>query len=139
MKHAESVLVKQRLSAPSSQIDFSGQWKNELGSSMVLSIEGSQVTGTYLSAVSAGDGPVEAPLYGSVTGDLISFSVNWGNSITSWVGHGIRENDQDGIVTLWHLVAAIPDETNPQSQWKTVYAGADSFTRILSGKKQTPL
>lgn len=96
---------------------------------MDLSIQGNQVTGTYWTAVSAEGKPIQAPLIGTVTGDLISFSVNWGNAITTWVGHGVFENQVETILTLWHLVVSIEDETNPQEQWKTVYAGADSFVR----------
>jgi len=68
-------------------------------------------------------------LQGSVAGDLISFTVNWGETITTWIGHGVVDNGAPGILTLWHLVLTIPDETDPQKQWKTVMAGADEFVR----------
>ncbi|HWW15810.1 MAG TPA: avidin/streptavidin family protein [Candidatus Dormibacteraeota bacterium] len=128
MKHAELALAKAGAVTPA-PFDFSGHWVNELTSYMDLTVNGAAVTGTYTSAVSSGGGPITMPLSGTVTGDLISFTVNWGSAITAWVGHGVLSNGQPQILTLWHLVLAIDDETNPEEQWKTVMAGADEFTR----------
>lgn len=129
LKHAELAYFKTPMVAPS-PFDFSGHWENELTSYMDLQINGNVVTGTYVSAVSDNGGPTPPfPLYGSVAGDLINFSVNWGEAITSWVGHGVVDGDEAQILTLWHLVQTVDDETNPKKQWKTVLAGADEFTR----------
>jgi ATP-dependent DNA ligase len=63
-------------------------------------------------------------------GDLIAFVVNWGEAITAWTGHGaFDDQNQPEILTLWHLVMSIADETNPKNQWETVMAGADTFGR----------
>jgi hypothetical protein len=129
MKHAELSLLKTK-NVPPAQFDFSGHWVNELKSYMDLTVTGSDVSGKYVSAVSETGGPTPPfPLRGSVAGDLISFTVNWGEAITTWVGHGVMSNGAPQILTLWHLVLTIQDETNPQEQWKTVMAGADEFTR----------
>lgn len=127
---AELALQRTKNLSPAT-FDFNGHWKNELNSYMDLTVDkDNNVTGTYVSAVTGAGGPSpETPLSGTITGDLISFTVNWGEAITSWVGHGVFENAQPRIVTLWYMVMAVSDETNPQQQWKTTMAGADEFAR----------
>jgi hypothetical protein len=128
-KHAELAYFKTPMVAPG-KFEFSGNWQNELTSYMDLQINGSVVTGTYVSAVSDTGGPTPSfPVSGSVAGDLISFSVNWGGAITAWVGHGVFAAGAPQILTLWHLVQTVDDETDPSKQWQTVFAGADEFTR----------
>jgi len=129
MKHAELALLKTSNVAPR-KFDFSGHWVNELGSCMDLAVSGDKVTGTYVSAVSESGKPTPPfPLQGVVAGDLISFSVNWGDAITSWVGHGVIDHKRPQILTLWHLVLTVAAETSPEEQWKTVMSGADEFSR----------
>jgi len=85
-----------------------------------MTVDGSNnVTGKYTSAVSGSGGPTPSTdLRGTVTGDLIAFTVNWGSAITTWAGHGVFDaNNQPQILTLWHLVVSIADETDPQQQW----------------------
>jgi len=130
-QHAEIALQKTKNLTPA-VFDFGGHWKNELGSYMDLTVDGSNnVTGKYVSAVSGTGGPTPSTdLRGTVTGDLIAFTVNWGSAITTWAGHGVFDaNNQPQILTLWHLVVSIADETDPQKQWETVMAGADTFFR----------
>jgi hypothetical protein len=128
---AESALQKTKNLVPPS-FNFAGHWNNELGSTMDLTIRpDNSVTGTYQSAVSGNNGPTPVmDLRGTTTGDLIVFSVNWGESIATWAGHGVVDkNNEPEILTLWHLVVSIADETNPQNQWETILAGSDTFTR----------
>ena len=130
-QHAEVALQKTKNLEPP-VFDFGGHWRNELGSYMDLTVDGNNnVTGKYVSAVSGTGGPTPSTdLRGTVTGDLIAFMVNWGSAITTWAGHGVFDAaNQPQILTLWHLVVSIADETNPQNQWETVMAGADSFSR----------
>jgi avidin family protein len=131
-QHAELALQKTTNLKPP-VFDFGGhRRKNELGSDMDLTVDGkNNVTGKYVSAVSGNGGPTASTdLRGTVTGDLIAFTVNWGSAITKWAGHGVFDSgNQPQILTLWHLVVSIADETNPQKQWETVMAGADSFSR----------
>jgi hypothetical protein len=96
---------------------------------MDFTITGNAVTGTYTTAVSdPNNAPIRKPLVGTVASDLISFTVNWGSSITSWVGHGVEDSEKGPILlTLWHLVLTIPNETDPKNQWKSVLSGADEF------------
>ncbi len=139
MHHAEQQVFrngsKNTLSKP---IDFSGDWKNELGSTMSLSVnQNGVVVGSYISAVSdTGSGPTPPfDLTGAVAGDLLSFTVNWGTEITAWIGHGTRDSKGDQILTLWHVVKNVPHETDPEQQWRMILAGADSFYRILTNRK----
>jgi Avidin family len=130
-KHAELALQKTKNLKPP-VFDFSGHWENELGSYMDLKVDAkNNVTGTYVSAVTGTGGPTpKTDVSGTVTGDLIAFMVNWGEAITAWTGHGaFDDQNQPEILTLWHLVVSIADETNPKNQWETVMAGADTFTR----------
>lgn len=130
MKNAEPIVSKMSSLKPTSEVDFKGHWINELKSYMDLTISGTSLTGSYVSAVSKTDEPTKPfDLLGTVAGDMISFTVNWGNSITTWIGHGVIEGGKPEILTLWHLVVAIPNETDPEVQWKTVLAGADTFRR----------
>lgn len=129
MQNAEQTFFATKTVAPSALVDFNGRWVNELGSTMRLQIEpNASVTGSYISAVSETGTPTpEMRLAGTVAGDLICFTVNWGECITAWVGHGIIDQGAARIVTLWQMVLAVPDETAPGQQWKTVMAGADVF------------
>ena len=130
-RQAELALQKTKNLKPP-VFDFSGHWNNELGSFMDLNVDAkNNVRGTYVSAVSGTGGPTpKADVRGTVTGDLIAFMVNWGEAITAWTGHGVFDaNNQPQILTLWHLVVSIADETNPKNQWETVMAGADTFSR----------
>jgi hypothetical protein len=129
--HAEVALQKTKNLKPTT-FDFNGHWKNELKSYMDIKVNGNNnVTGKYVSAVSGTGGPTPSTdVQGTVTGDLIVFTVNWGSAITTWAGHGIFDaSNQPQILTLWHLVLSIADETDPQKQWETVMAGADTFFR----------
>lgn len=130
-RHAEQ-FVKRTASAPCPPFDFSGDWRNELKSTMTLKVdEDGTVCGQYASYVSDSGGPIPSyPLHGTSTNDLISFTVNWGSEITSWIGHGAFDDDgQPRILTLWQLVKCVPDIEDPETQWKTVMAGADTFFR----------
>jgi len=72
-------------------------------------------------------------------GDLLSFSVNFRDiCITSWTAHGVVDHGATKILSLWQMVVAVPDETDPDVQWTTVYAGADEFTpnQALKRKQQ---
>ena len=129
MKHAELALAKK--STIVRPIDFSGHWVNELESYMDLTITGTTIKGKYVSAVSNSGAPLPpVDLVGTISEDLISFTVNWGRAITAWTGHGVYNDDGDPqILTLWQMVIGIADETNPKQQWKTLQAGSDTFSR----------
>lgn len=86
MRHENALARAGKVAAvvrPAAVPDFSGKWINELNSYMELDVDGSEISGTYTSAVSGGGGPVTGDLSGYVNGNLISFVVNWSSSITA--------------------------------------------------------
>lgn len=113
-------------------IDFSGDWVNELGSTMKLVMAGQTLTGAYESPVSGGGGSVKGDLVGFVDGDLISFVVNWTTpaSLTAWTGQLVDVAGKDVIKTLWLLVQNVDDVSEPNGLWKSTLAGDDDFRRV---------
>ncbi len=111
--------------------DFSGKWKNELGSIVTLDQEGGKVMGTYTSPVSEPGRPVTGAVIGYVTGMGIVFSVQWTGlqSMTSWVGQLVPVRIGETIIptlqALWQMVSSV----HPGDEWAAINAGADVFTR----------
>jgi hypothetical protein len=121
------------VAAPAAFAGFAGKWKNQYGSVAEFTVTGSDVTGTYTSAVSSGGGSISGPIVGHTTGDIISFAVLWPSakpSITTWAGQVIDDNGSEVLKTLWYLVTDIQDASEPTGLWAATYAGADEFTRI---------
>jgi len=118
---------------PSTIVDFDGIWRNGLGSEMDLSVDQTgNVTGTYKTNVGAPTPTEEFPLVGFASGDLITFTVNFGQygSLTSWAGQHTEDSTGNGqIHTLWHLAKNIKDEDEPANLWAGILAGANIFTR----------
>ncbi len=120
--------------APSSgaaTVNFSGAWRNQLGSVMILTVAGQRVTGTYSSPVSSDGSSVNGELVGFVDGDLITFVVNWTTpaSLTAWTGQLLSTGGRDVIKTLWLLVQNVPDASEPNGLWQSTLTGADDFER----------
>ena len=116
----------------SPKVDFSGLWKNQRGSSIEVDVDaGGRVSGTFRTAVGV-PYPQEAfPLCGFVQGDLIAFSVSFGQheSVTAWAGQHTIIDGRERIETLWHLARNVPDEDESRSLWAAILAGADVFER----------
>jgi hypothetical protein len=112
-------------------VNFAGIWKNELGSQMDLAINGTQVTGTYSTAVGGPNPTDKFPVIGFVNGDIIGFTVNWGDegSITCWVGEFITKAGVEKIETMWHLVENVDRTGQTNNAWAAFLAGSDTFTR----------
>ncbi len=120
--------------APPPSVDFEGNWENGLGSQMELSVNGNAVSGVYRTNVGAPTPTEEFDLVGLVTGDLITFTVNFGKygSLTAWAGqHTEKGVGEFEIKTLWHLAKNIPDAEEPSDLWSGILAGANSFSRPL--------
>lgn len=134
MKHAELAFLKTD-NVPPAAFDFNGRWLNELGSYMDITVQGQVVSGTYVSAVSEAGGPTPPfALQGSAVGDLISFTVNWGEAITSWVGHGIISNGQVQIRQCRTREVAKPtravftEEVETSRELSAISSGIDKAT-----------
>lgn len=108
-------------------VNFSGKWKNELLSEVVLAQNGDQLSGTYESAVSSGGSRTTGDLLGYVDGDLISFVVHWRDfqAITAWVGQ-LDPKTPSQINTLWQMTKQVAEG----DEWASINAGADYFTKV---------
>lgn len=130
MLHEKALEQAESTQNSTGEPDFSGMWRNQMGSTMDLSVSGSDVAGHYTSASSSGGGPVAGTIKGFVAGDLISFLVLWpGGSQTAWVGQMTGTVGQPMIRSLWQLVTNVPDADEPKELWTSTYLGADNFTR----------
>lgn len=122
---------------------LAGTWFNELGSTMVLTVDPSGgLSGTYNSAV--GNAENEYPLVGrfdsapvSGNGTALGWAVAWRNSFrnahstTTWSGQyfgGANEH----IDTQWLLTSG----TTAADEWKSTLVGRDVFTRTKPTAEQ---
>jgi hypothetical protein len=124
--------IQKSTTTPPPMVDFNGDWTNELGSCMNLNVaaDGS-VAGSYRTAVGSPAANEDFPLVGFASGDLISFTVNFGKygSLTSWVGQHTQENNRFVIKTLWLLAKNITDIDEPKNLWGAVLTGYNNFVR----------
>jgi len=124
--------IKAAKGAPAPTVNFNGKWRNELHSVMDLVVDAvGAVTGTYRTGVGSPSPTEEFDLVGFASGDLISFTVNFGEygSLTSWVGQHTTEGGGERIKTMWHLAKNVEDANEPASLWGAVLTGADTFRR----------
>jgi len=115
-------------------IPWTGTWENGLDSTMKLKVENGTVSGTYRTEVGAPGNFEEFEMIGTTTGDLISWTVNWGRygSITSWVGQHTADagGGNERIVALWQLVKNVAEGVEKENIWGSVLTGAGTFSRI---------
>ena len=83
---------------PTSQ--FAGRWQNRLGSSLELSVDGAELTGTFRSGVGVWNPATGFRVRGFVEGDAISFCVDFGarGSVAAWSGHFVEDEGGDRLV-----------------------------------------
>ena len=118
--------------APAPDINFSGKWRNELQSEMDLVVDtAGSVTGTYRTGVGSPSPVEEFDLVGFASGDLLSFTVNFGQygSLTSWAGQHTVQAGAERIKTMWLLAKNVEDAGEPASLWGAVLTGSDTFRR----------
>lgn len=112
---------------------FDGVWKNQLGSSMDLTIDEGKVTGTYTSkkSLKKDGGEALGDIVGFVDDDIISIVVKWRevSAMTSWVGQVVSKDGKEILSTLWHLISNTPEEAEEDFAWAAVLTGADAFHR----------
>jgi len=117
---------------PVPTIDFSGKWRNELHSEMTLQVDAQgNVTGKYKTGVGTPAPSEEFNLVGFASGDLLSFTVNFGTygSLASWAGQHTEENGTGVIKTIWLLARNVKDPDEPKNLWGAVLTGYDNFQR----------
>jgi hypothetical protein len=118
-------------------LDLSGTWYNELGSEMILTIDGEGgLSGQYKSAVGdAEDFYILAGRYdSSPPGDGKGVSVGWAvtfrndkrnaHSTATWSGQYFNE-PKEAILTHWLLTSS----TTLKNVWMSTHVGHDTFTR----------
>lgn len=110
-------------------MSLSGDWYHELGSKMILNVDGRDVTGQYWTAVGDATGSYELSGRTNTENTIVGFAVAWQNSYgdnesaTSWSGqyHG----DEDVLITTWLLT----EQTDDTNDWKSTVVGKDTFQR----------
>lgn len=132
MKHGLLQAPKEANKAASS-VNFNGKWINDLGSTMTLVVSSAGVvSGKYKTAVGSPTADEEFDVVGFASGDLITFSANFGRygSLTSWAGQLTESADGSALLkTLWLLTENVPDAEEPTKLWGSILAGANNFTR----------
>lgn len=131
MLHAfSSITTPAGVASPT--VNFNGSWVNELGSKMKLSVAADgKVTGKYKTAVGSPTEKEEFDLVGFATGDLISFTVDFGKygSLTGWVGQHTENANGAVIKTMWLLARNVKDNDEKDDLWGAVLTGSNDFTR----------
>jgi hypothetical protein len=123
-------IIKSAMGAPAPTVDFNGKWRNELHSEMNLTVDAQgNVTGKYKTGVGTPAPSEEFDLVGFASGDLLSFTVNFGTygSLTSWSGQHTNERGTDVIKTMWLLTRNVKDSDEPANLWGAVLTGYDNF------------
>ena len=129
----KNLIANYRTAKNPPSVEFEGIWKNGLGSEMEIEVDTvGNVTGTYHTNVGMPTSTEEFPLIGFASGDLITFTVNFGKygSLTAWAGqHTESEAGDQEIHTLWHMAENIIDVAEPQNIWSGILAGSNVFRR----------
>ncbi|XP_057308432.1 streptavidin-V2-like [Hydractinia symbiolongicarpus] len=118
---------------------IAGTWKNQLGSTMVITQKGRNLVGKYCTAVSRS--PLKRPtfdlvgLVGLGTPTSIGWVVTFAGkhqswfSTTGWSGQYRIKNGKPVILTTWVLTNAPADEN---AIWASTKIGKDNFHKIQS-------
>ena len=118
------------------QLEAQSTWYNELGSKMILNIDGNGgLLGQYYSAV--GTAPASEILSGRYTlhgPSTIGWAVAWSkvNATTSWSGQIILINNIPTIVTTWLLTS----QTSETDEWESTLTDQDVFTTTPPTEEQ---
>ena len=101
-------------------VSIDGKWENELGSVAFFNVEDSVIKGNFYSSV--GDTSGIYVLDGRITSTkppVISWTVSWNTSITTW--NGIFYSEQNVIEATWLLTRS------SVSSWNSTEVGNDIF------------
>jgi len=119
--------------APPPNLDFSGTWKSARGSVMTIEISGNEVTGFYSSAIGEAEGEGKFPLRGFVSGDLVSYTVNFGRfaTLVSWVGQFAPDDHlAPALRTVFVAAVNVEEQNEADHAWGSVRTGSDTYTKI---------
>lgn len=115
-------------------VDFSGEWVNELHSTININVlNDGLISGEYSTGKGAPTPVEKFAVTGFISNDQISFTVNFGKygTLTSWVGQLTIEQGQEVIKTTWVLSRNVPDQDEEAQLWGTVMTGSNTFSRKI--------
>ncbi|KAJ3851417.1 Streptavidin-Homobiotin complex [Lentinula lateritia] len=132
-----TVIAPTALTSRQSGSALSGNWTNELGSTMILTADqNGGLSGQYSSAV--GNATNFYNLTGrfdtlppSDAGISVGWVVDWKNdllnahAVTTWSGQYFDNDDVETILTQWLLTTS----SSQADVWKSTLVGHDEFTR----------
>lgn len=113
-------------------MDFTGTWKNQLGSLLELLMDGDEIRGRFESAVGERDKqPHWVAVSGKAQDDLITFcaSLPAHGSLVSWVGQHTIRGGSSQIQTQWLHVTNVPEDREHAWMWSANRIGFDIFER----------
>lgn len=111
---------------------LSGIWFNQHGSRLQLDVHpDGRVSGGFHTRADGAPVSRDFSLVGFASGDLLSFTVNFGEigSLTAWVGHHGVDELGDTLHTMWQMSVRVPHPDRPEDTWKSTWTGADEFRR----------
>lgn len=109
---------------------LAGRWHNQHGSEVEISVSADgRVSGQFYKA-GRGEPDKSFSVTGFATETLVAFTVDFspGGALTSWTGHWTPD-DEATIEATWNMTVALPKQSAPDSLWKGVWTGADTFRR----------
>ncbi|KAI2659888.1 Avidin [Labeo rohita] len=120
--------------------NITGVWRNELGSTIRLKAEGSEVRGVYQTAVESTHGAAGLHrtahiigIAGNGTQPTISFSVLWEKgSCSAWVGQCFILRDGAQVLKTFWMLRSVAD--NLAGDWGSTRLGEDLFFQDLNFK-----
>ena len=100
-------------------VDFTGSWKNQLGSTLELHVIGGIVSGRFESGVGDDGKILYVDISGQVLDDLITFNTVYPKykTVITWVGQHTDEGGVGIIKTHWIHATNIPDDQEKAWMW----------------------
>ena len=114
-----------------STVDFTGTWKNQVGSTLELKTVGETVSGRFESGVGDDGSTLWVQVSGRVLGDVITFNTVYEKfrTVVAWVGQHTIEGGVGKIKSLWIHATDVKDSEEQSWMWFSNRLGADVFTR----------
>jgi hypothetical protein len=112
-------------------VDFTGTWKNQLGSTLELSVTGGIVSGRFESGVGDDGKTIWVQVSGRVLEDVITFNAVYESygTVVAWVGQHTVETGAGKIKALWLHATNVEDTQEQDWMWFSNRIGADVFSR----------
>jgi len=120
--------------------NITGIWRNSLGSRAILTLHShGRIKGSYVTAVEVRQESSDVigvlkSLSGSMHGTLVTFHVNWIDSMTTWIGQCHVVGNTERLVTQWILKHSVDDFTD---NWMSYRIGYETFERLIESNDAT--